>query len=155
MPINEKYAGLTYGYNKPLVANRVHDILTAIAFVKNHDKTKKVHLVGLESAGPWALLARALCGDAVARTAVDVNQFRFENTTKTNEEMMLPGAVKYGGLASFAALCAPHDLFVFNHPGTPAGKLVQSAYEAVDAKDHLERHKDKMSQEKIVEWLLR
>ena len=68
LPVNEGYAGFTFGYNRPLLANRIHDILTAVACARAHEKTKKVDLVGFDSAGPWVLLARPLCGDAVART---------------------------------------------------------------------------------------
>src|SRR5262249_3240982 len=76
--VNAGFAGYTFGYNRPLVAQRAHDILTAVAFAKTHDKTKAVHLVGFEKAGSWVLLARAAAGDAVARTAVDADKFRFE-----------------------------------------------------------------------------
>ena len=35
-----------------------------------------------------------LCGDAVARTAADVNGFRFEKVTTTDDPMMLPGGAE-------------------------------------------------------------
>ncbi|HEV3085484.1 MAG TPA: acetylxylan esterase, partial [Gemmataceae bacterium] len=95
-PVNKQYAGFTFGYNRPLLANRVHDILTVVALTCNRKdhKEAKVHLVGFGKAGPWVLLARGLCGDAVARTAADMDQFRFENIRTMDDEMMLPGAVK-------------------------------------------------------------
>src|SRR6266849_2101703 len=96
--VDGKYAGYTFGYNRPLLANRVHDILTAVAYAKGLKGVKKVHLVGIGKAGPWVLMARALCGDAVDRCAVDVDGFRFDKVAKTDDEMMLPGALKYGGL---------------------------------------------------------
>src|SRR5262249_32304620 len=95
MPINGSYAGYTFGYNRPLLANRVHDILTAVAFAKGHKSTKTVHLVGWEKAGPWVVLARALAGEGVARTAADAQQFRFDTVKAVTDEMMLPGALKY------------------------------------------------------------
>src|SRR5262249_57648108 len=70
-PINKDFAGYTFGYNRPLVANRVHDILTAVAHAKNYDKVKQVHLVRFGKAGPWVLLALGLCGAAAARPAAD------------------------------------------------------------------------------------
>lgn len=66
---------------------------------------KSVYLVGWEESGIWAILAKALAGDAVDRTVADAAQFRFENIKKTDDEMMLPGAVKYGGMPAFCA-CA-------------------------------------------------
>src|SRR5262249_13989 len=56
-PINKTFAGYTFGYNRPLVAERVHDILTAIAFAQGKG-AKVIHLVGQGEAGPWVVLAR-------------------------------------------------------------------------------------------------
>lgn len=154
-PIDTKYAGYTFGYNRPLLANRVHDVLTAVAFAKSHDETKTVHLVGFDKAGPWVVLARGLCGDAVARTAVDFDKFRFEKVRTVTDEMMLPGALKYGGLAAFAALAAPGELFVHNHQGTGSGPWLKMAYGAAGQPDGLQRQSEKASPEKVVSWLLR
>src|SRR5205823_12435281 len=57
--VNAKYAGYTFGYNRPLVAERVHDILTAVTFAKSHPQARTVRLIGWESAGPWVVLTRA------------------------------------------------------------------------------------------------
>jgi dienelactone hydrolase len=153
--VNDKYAGFTFGYNRPLVANRVHDILTAVAHAKGYDKVKQVHLVGFDKAGPWALLARGLCGDAVARTAADWNEFRFEKVRTTKDEMMLPGALKYGGLPALAALAAPGELYVHNHHGTGSGHWLKPVYEVSGAADKLKRTSEKASTESVVEWLMR
>jgi dienelactone hydrolase len=154
-PINDKFAGYTFGYNRPLLANRVHDILTAVAFAKSHDETRTVHLVGFGKAGPWAALARALCRDAVARTAVDFDQFRFEKVRTTSDEMMLPGALKYGGLGALAALAAPGELLVHDHRGTGTGQWLNAAYKAAGHPDRFHHDADKMPPDKVVAWLLR
>jgi hypothetical protein len=155
MPIDPRYAGYTFGYNRSLLADRVHDILTTIAFAQGPLEAKHVHLVGWESGGPWTLIAAALAGTSVERVAVDVDQFRFEKVTKTNDPMMLPGALKYGGLPAFAALCAPHELYLTNHKGTGIGQWIKPAYEAAKANEHLKLDPEKVSADKVVEWLLR
>jgi dienelactone hydrolase len=155
MAVNKDYAGYTFGYNRTLLAQRVHDILTALAYAKGHEKTKTVHLVGFEKAGPWVLLARALCGDAVARTAADCDGFRFDKVRTTTDEMMLPGALKYGGLPALAALAAPSDLYVHHHEGTGSGQWLQAVYQAAGAMGKLQRSPEKATDEKVVEWLLR
>jgi dienelactone hydrolase len=129
MPIHKDYAGYTFGYNRPLLANRVHDILTAVAYARGHQKTRKVMLVGLEEAGPWVVLARALCGKTVDRTAADLQQFQFAKVSSVADENMLPGAVKYGGIPAFAALAAPGELYLFNGQGIDQG-LLKAAYKA-------------------------
>jgi hypothetical protein len=154
-PVNAKYAGFTFGYNRTLLAERVHDILTAVAFAKGFEKSKKVHLVGFGKAGPWVLLARGLCGDAVGRTAADMNRFRFDKVESTADEMMLPGALKYGGLGALTSLCAPHEVFVYQHEGTSSGRWLRGAYAAAGAADALRREPDQVSPDGVVDWLLR
>src|SRR5262249_35792893 len=46
MPVDSQYAGFTFGYNRPLLAERIHDILTAVAGARLSSKTKRVLLVG-------------------------------------------------------------------------------------------------------------
>jgi hypothetical protein len=155
LPVNKNFAGYTFGYNRPLLAQRVHDILTAVAFARGHEKTKAVHLVGHKKAGPWVLLARGLCGTGVARTAADCDGFRFEKVRTSDDEMMLPGALKYGGLPALAALAAPGELYVHNHQGTGSGKWLKAVYQAAGAADKLQRSSGKVTPEKVVEWILR
>jgi hypothetical protein len=153
--VNAQYAGFTFGYNRPPLAQRVHDILTAVAYAGGHEKTKAVHLAGFEKAGPWVLLARGLCGGAVARTAADWDRFRFEKVRSTDDEMMLPGALKYGGLPALAALAAPAELYAHNHRGTGSGGWLKPVYQAAGAADRLQRSSEQTPPEKVVEWLLR
>jgi hypothetical protein len=153
--IDAKYAGYTFGYNRTLLANRVHDILTAVAFARGQEATKAVNLVGWEKAGPWAGVARGLCGDAVAKAAIDVNGFRFDQVFTMSDEMMLPGAVKYGGLPAFLALAAPAPLYLHAHHMTGIGNWVKAAYDASGKPDRLERSSEKATAEAVVAWLLR
>jgi dienelactone hydrolase len=142
--VDQKFAGFTFGYNRSLAANRVHDILTAVGYARNHQKAKAVHLVGFEAAGPWVLLARGLCGDAVVRTAADLNQFTFANVKATDDPMMLSGALKYGGLPAFAELASISEVLLHNTEGT-----------GVQAAGKLEVRGARESAENAVKWLLR
>jgi hypothetical protein len=155
LAISSTFAGYTFGYNSPLVAQRIHDILTAVAFARSLDGVKKVHLMGSGKAGPWVALARGLCGDAVARTAADWNRFRYDSVRRVNDEMMLPGAIKYGGLPALASLAAPGELYMHNYQGTGSGPWMKGAYKAAGASDKLTRSSAKVEAEKVVEWLLR
>lgn len=152
-PIDKGFAGYTYGYNRSVLAQRVHDILTLVAFGKSLLKSMRVDLIGWGEAGPWVVLAKALAGEAVTKTAADLNQFRFEAITATDDPMMLPGAVKYGGLPAFLALCAPGAVLTHNHRGTATGKLPKAAYDAVGAGDKLTRANEKWDAAKVVSWL--
>ncbi|VTR92678.1 Uncharacterized protein OS=Blastopirellula marina DSM 3645 GN=DSM3645_20962 PE=4 SV=1: AXE1 [Gemmata massiliana] len=165
--VDKGFAGYTYGYNRTLLAQRVHDALTAISFIRRsylksgfvlggtEEKGNPVHIVGWDSFGPIAILAKALAGDAVAKTAADMNQFKFEDIKDTADPMLLPGAVKYGGLGSFLALCAPGEVLVHNHKGTGSGQVSRAAYEAAGAAKNLTRVSEKLDPAKVVEWLVK
>lgn len=154
--VDKGYAGYTYGYNRTVLAERVYDALTAIAFCNLFfPGPPPVHLLGFGEMGPVAVLAKALAGDKVAKVAADLNQFRFETLKDIADPMMLPGAAKYGGLGAFLALCAPGEVLVHNHKGTATGHLAQMAYEAAGAKDKLTRVPEKLDDAKVIDWLMK
>jgi len=154
-PVNQTYAGFTFGYNRSLLAERVHDVLTAITFAKTMLKAKTIRVVGWDEFGLVALLATAAARDAVGKLAADLDQFRFESITKTDDPRMLPGAVKYGGIGAFLALCAPTETLAHNHKGTASGKVSKAAFAAAGAADSLTRADAKWAPAKVVEWLLK
>jgi len=67
--------------------------------------------------------------------------------------MMLPGALRYGGLPAFAALCAPGQMLLHNHRGTGTDRLVPDAYRAAGAGMKLSREL-RLSGDKVVEWVV-
>jgi dienelactone hydrolase len=123
---DEKYAGYNYGYNRTVIANRVHDLLTVLAFAKTMG-AREIHLVGLGRAGVWALLARALAGSEIRHAALDLGRFEFTSVTRTDDPRLLPGAVKYGGILGFAALCNDGRTALYGVPATPAASWVPRA----------------------------
>src|SRR5262249_12094028 len=110
-----------------------------------------VDLVGADNAGPWVLLARGLCGGTVRRTAADVNEFRFDRVEKVGDEMMLPGALKYGGLFALAAGAAPAGIFVHAGQGAGSGRWLEAAYTASGRRDNLKRLSDKVRPQATLE----
>jgi dienelactone hydrolase len=154
--VNPKFAGYTFGYNRPLLSQRCHDILTTVVASRQIiNNAKHVHLLGEGEAGPWVLLARGLCGQTIHRCAVDLNGFRFEKVRATTDPMMLPGALKYGGLGALGSLAAPGELYTHHHQGTGTGKWLKAAYKAADAESKLESSAERVPTAKVVEWLLR
>jgi dienelactone hydrolase len=103
---NQKYAGFYYGYNRSLLANQVHDLLSEIGLVKGWAGVRRIDLLAFGSSGPAALLARCIAGDAIHFSDIDLNGFDFDQVKEGFDPMMLPGALKYGGMDGFAPLCA-------------------------------------------------
>ncbi|MCU0705689.1 MAG: acetylxylan esterase [Fimbriiglobus sp.] len=120
--VNKTYSGFTYGYNRSLLAHRVHDTLTTLAFAKSMLKAKEIGLVGIGEFGPVAILAKALAGDSVAKLVADRNGLDFAKITKTDDPMMLPGALKYGGLDAFVKLCGTSGVTIVNADGKQPAK---------------------------------
>jgi dienelactone hydrolase len=150
------YAGYTYGYNYPLFAQRVHDILTAVGYARHNLGAERVHLVGLRGAGHWVLAARAQARDAIDRAAVDTDGFRFAQLTAIDDPDFLPGGAKYLDLPGIAALSAPLPLWLAGEPPATS-PVVSAAYEAAGAPLNLVRFSGEASKQETsaVEWLLR
>ncbi len=103
-----------YGYNHSIFARRVHDLLTATTFVRNHEtwKINDLAVVGLGDMGPIASAARAIAGGAIDRLFVETEGFRFANLDSPWHQHFIPGAAKYGDVAGFLALSAPHATWI-------------------------------------------
>jgi hypothetical protein len=70
--------------------------------------------------------------------------------------MMLPGALKYGGLGVLASLAAPGELFVHNNRGTSMGSSgLEPTYAAAGAADKVKTSGDKVEDAKVLQWLLK
>ncbi len=113
------YAGYYFGYNPSILGERVTDLLAEISAAHNRSG-KVVNILGLNKAGVETMLAVALAGDSVNRAAVDLNGFNFDQVKDSSDEMMLPGALKYGGISGFAALCPTDRTALWNAPSSVA-----------------------------------
>ena len=102
---NPAYAGFELCYNRSVVANRAHDLLSAIAMAKGWNETRSVKLAGFAGSGVEALLTRCVGGDAIDRAVIDLDQFDFDRVTEDVDPMLLPGALKYGGVGGWLPLC--------------------------------------------------
>jgi dienelactone hydrolase len=144
-------------FNRTLLAQRVHDILTAVAYLRGRRDVTAVSLVGLKEAGPWCLLARGLCGPAVARTAVEVGGFRFEDVKDVEDPKYLPGALRYGGLPTLAALAAPGELLLADAGAFDASWIRDACRNSgINAdSDRLVIENGTVGTERLLGWLLR
>jgi hypothetical protein len=102
---NPPYAAYTLGYERSVIANRVHDLLTALGTAQAMSKDGSVKVIAFKDSGPAALLACAIASHHVSRAAIDLNQFDFDQITSDSDPMLLPGGLKYGGILGFVPLC--------------------------------------------------
>lgn len=107
--VNQKYPGYTYCYNHPLIVERVRDILSVLeAIPLEEDEAGKGlnrFIVADGGAGPWALLASTISNKHRSdHWITDLEGFSFEEINSIDDPNLLPGALKYGGLAGFFRL---------------------------------------------------
>ncbi|MFQ5730888.1 MAG: alpha/beta hydrolase family protein [Planctomycetaceae bacterium] len=151
--VNSGYAGYTHGYNRPLLANRVRDMLTLHG--RSVGGTKRYVLVGSGDAGPWAVLAAARMTRKPDKIIIDLNGFSFSKIKKTSDPNFLPGALKYGGIGGLAALAAPTELVIYGTKGVPEKELapLKAVYKAAGGK--LTLHAGRLTDELVVKEVLK
>jgi dienelactone hydrolase len=135
-----RYLGYTLGYNPPLFAQRVHDILTAVSYLKaTRPAGQKIRLIGPKGTGHWAAAARAIAGAMIDGASIDTAGFRFAKITALDDPDLLPGGAKYLDLPGILALSAPHPIELYGE-GDKAPPVVAAAYQAAGHAGNLVIH---------------
>jgi dienelactone hydrolase len=139
---DQRFPAYNYGYNRSVVGERVRDLLTTLEFAKTR-KPRTVHLVAFDRAGVWAALTRALAGESIGRASLDLDGFDFAAVQDPFDPMMLPGAVKYGGIGGLLPLFASGQTEMYRLPAAaldseagrrrPAGVAIRDGSPSADA----------------------
>ncbi len=133
----DSYLGYTLGYNPSLFAQRVHDILTAVSYLKAaRPAGQKVRLIAPKGTGHWAAAARAIAGDMIDWATIDTGGFRFANITALDDPDLLPGGAKYLDLPGMLALSAPLPMELRGEGDQPP-PVVAAAYRAAGREENL------------------
>jgi hypothetical protein len=127
-PLVDGHIEFTFGYNPPIFAQRVRDLLKLVAFAHS-DKlaAEQVNMVGLNGTGHWVAAARAIAGDKIDRAAIDTGGFRFATITTFDNPDFLPGGVKYNDLPGMIALSAPNAIWLAGE-GKDLPPIIAAAY---------------------------
>lgn len=138
-------------YNRTATANRVQDILTAVAWLRHSSAFTSVSLVGMGAAGPWCLLACGLCPQ-ITRAVIDVDRFDTDSDEEYEKKLFIPVLRRLGGLASAAALATPAELYLHNTGTTFQPDEIETAYRAADALDRLRAQRTPADMRQIIAW---
>lgn len=150
-----EFAGFTYGYNHALFAQRVHDVLTMVKYLRTadvspHPKASSVDVAGFGGAGPIVAAARAIAREGIDRAAVDTGGFRFSKLTDYRDVSFLPGGAKYGDVPGLLALGAPGKLWLAGE-GAAAPDLAKRIYGAANASITISARSDRTA---AAQWLV-
>ena len=137
-------------YNRTDDANRVQDILTALSLLKR-EGVARLNLVGLEEAGLWCLLARALAPE-LEQTAADAAQFRSGEDRSYLDRLYIP-LIRRAGEFRTALTLAPASRLLIHNTGTQfETEWVRETYRIAAAENRLRIEHGKLSQEELTSW---
>jgi dienelactone hydrolase len=144
-------------FNPTDAALHVQDVLTALATLRALAYTvsdaPRVALVGLEGAGLWCLLARALAGTVVGRTVADAGPFACADDDAWIKSLYLPLLRRAGDLRTAVALSAPGPLWIYHAAPSFPTAWCRDIYRAAGAQEALRVQSDRAEQSAVVAWL--
>lgn len=153
-------AAYTFGYNDALFAQRAHDVLTLVKFLRaakvgEHANPTVIDVAGFGGAGPIVAAARAVSGDAIDHAAIDTGGFRFGKVLSYRDPMFLPGGAEYLDLPGMLALGAPRAIWVAGEGAEPA--LIAGMYRDAKKAEQLTAFAGDAAQKEsaAAEWLVK
>jgi cephalosporin-C deacetylase-like acetyl esterase len=138
--VDFKESFLALHLNRPLLGQRVHDVL-AVAEAVGKDHGNQFHIIGVGGAGPVALHAAAL-EPRIKQVTLDGTVVSWDNVVRTPLSMnqltnVVPGALKTYDLPELAAAVAPRPLTIraaVDAAGKPVGQeALDRGYEVSSA----------------------
>ena len=139
-------------YNRTPTANRVQDILTAVAWLRRTGGVASVSLVGIGAAGPWCLLACGL-SPHIDRAVIDADRFETDSDEAYENRLFIPVLRRLGGLSAAAALATPAELYLHHTGHSFETDEIEAAYRAADALDRLRTQRTPADMPQVVAWI--
>ncbi|MEW5980064.1 MAG: hypothetical protein AB1898_30075 [Acidobacteriota bacterium] len=139
-------------YNRTDDANRVQDILTALAFIRKEFSDAPISLVGLERAGLWCLLARALAPE-IHQTAADVARFDADQDQSYLDRLYIPLLRRAGDFGTALTLAPPARLLIHNTASAFDTYPARRLYHLTRSENRLRIETNELTASDIVAWL--
>jgi dienelactone hydrolase len=139
-------------YNRTDDANRVQDILTAIAYAKSRFRNAKISLMGHGRAGLWALLARGLA-PRIERCVIDAGQLDLENDAKFLQQLAIPGVRRAGDVVTAVALAPFTPLTIYNRGDHFKVDKLESMYRNFGRIEDFKSVQSDLSRAGLMAWL--
>ena len=139
-------------FNRSDDANRVQDVLTAIAFLRRHTRAEPINLVGTGRAGLWVLLAAALDPGELT-VAADLDRFDASDDESYLNRLFIPGLRRAGDVRAAAPLLSRGSLLLHNvHPAFPLSWF-ETSFEAAGRPENLRIDEERASAGALLAWL--
>ena len=140
-------------FNRSDDANRVQDILTAAAYLRNHTGADAINVVASGPAGLWALLAAALDG-GIGAIVADLDEFDASNDAAYVEGLFIPGLRRAGDFRAVASLVSAHARVMLHgaHDAFPTAWF-NAAFEASGRADSLSISEEAPLASDVIAWV--
>ncbi len=142
-----------YTYNQSDYALRVQDILTSLAFLQGRHEVEKVHMMAMEDAGLWGLLAAPLAETSLQSLVLDMNHFSSSENEAFLERLYIPSLRRVGDVRSAQALVAPSPMILYNTGTEFHTDWAEQAYQTEGVPDLFEALEGSISPERMNTWL--
>ena len=147
-------------YNRTDEANRVQDILTAIALLKhslmaymgNEGQKASLSLVAQGNTGLLALLARGLAPD-IDRMVVDAAQFNSSSDEAFIKSMAIPGIRRAGDFTTAVTVAPLMPLLIHNTGNKFNTEKIEAVYKTFGKAEDFKSQSAKLSDPELVTWL--
>jgi dienelactone hydrolase len=124
-------------YNRTDDANRIQDVLTALAYWRTRAPAPTVNLLGMGIGGVWSLFARALA-DADVRLLADMAQFDPTSDAEFEKRLFIPGIRRAGDFLAAGALQSPGKILLHNLSPAFPSDWYQASFEAAGSPELLD-----------------
>ena len=123
-------------FNRTDDANRVQDVLTAIAGLRKLSGRESLNLVGIGQAGVWAVFARALADSKVVLLA-DLARFDATSDDQYVNHFFVPGIRRAGDFRGAATLLTSGKAVLHNISNAFPSEWLEKSFDAAGAPDQL------------------
>ena len=150
MPDQERRRRYFTTFNRTDDANRVQDILTAIAALRKQTGQQVVNLVGMGQAGVWSVFARALSDSDVSLVA-DIAQFYSASDEEYVNHFFVPGIRRAGDFRAASTLLAGGPVVLHNVSTAFATDWLEASFDAAGTPELLSWRRTPMSEAEVLE----
>lgn len=152
IPIADPHYKYPDTYNRTITANRVQDILTALAWLRGVHGVTRVAVVGAGQAGLWAMLAAGIAApDALV---ADAAHFARQDDAAFLAYCAVPSLRNAGDFETACALAYPCRLFIHHTGDTFRLHWAPTLYQASNATQSIRLLSEQAQLDAILHWIM-
>lgn len=139
-------------YNRLNDAQRVQDVLTAIAYLNKIKGAARLNVIGLKEGGLYTLLARGFA-TGIDQMVIDATQFNNNNDDEFLKRLAIPGLRRAGDFTTAVAIAPLTPLLIHNTGKQFQSQNISECFSGRNLAENLRVKEEKLTDTAIVEWV--